>query len=68
MPYGILRSNKEQAEWIAQRAKNENATLVYQLRDYQDFVDSIPEELRKGLMERYEQKQGEQTQTQGSHI
>jgi len=58
-----LRSNKEEAEWTAQKVKNENASLIYQLRDYQDFVDSIPEELRKELMEQYEQKQGEQTQT-----
>lgn len=58
-----LRSNKEQAEWAAQKVKNENASLIYQLRDYQDFVDSIPEELRKELMAQYEQKHGEQTQT-----
>lgn len=60
---GVLRSNKEEAEWTAQKVKNENASLIYQLRDYQDFVDYIPEELRKELMQRYEQKQGEQTQT-----
>lgn len=59
----VLRSNKEQAEWTAQRVKNHNASLIYQLRDYQDFVNSIPEELRKELMQQYEQKQSEQTQT-----
>jgi len=39
---------------------------LQQLRDYQEFVESIPEELRKELMEQYEQKQGEQTQ--GLHL
>lgn len=64
----VLRSNTQQAEYTAQKVKNENTTLIYQLRDYQDFVDSIPEELRKELMEQYEQKQGEQTQAQGLHL
>jgi hypothetical protein len=58
-----LRSNTHQAQLTAQIVQNESTTLIHQLRDYQDFMDSIPEELRKELMERYEQKQGEQTQS-----
>ena len=58
----VLESKTKQAQRTAQVVQTENTTLIYQLRDYQEFVDSIPEELRKELMEQYEQKQGEQAQ------
>jgi hypothetical protein len=57
-----LETKTRQAQRTAQIVQNENSSLIYQLRDYQGFVDSITEELKKELMEQYEQKQGEQTQ------
>jgi len=57
-----LKSKTRQAQRTAQIVQNENASLIHQLREYQEFVESIPEELRKELMQQYEQKQAEQTQ------
>ena len=58
----VLESKTRQAQRTAQIVQNENNSLIYQLRNYQEFVDSIPEELRKELMQQYEQKQAKQTQ------
>jgi hypothetical protein len=57
----VLESKTKQAQRTAQIVQNENSSLIYQLRNYQEFVESIPEDLRKELMQQYEQKQGEQT-------
>jgi len=57
-----LEAKMRQAQRNAQIVQNENSSLIYQLREYQEFVESIPEKLRKELIERYEQKQAGQTQ------
>lgn len=67
----ILRENEsafryetEQAQWALQKERQEGQSLIYELREYQDFINSIPESLREELIARYEHEQQTQEQTQ----
>ena len=50
----ILRRNEEQAQWLRQQERQENESLLYELREYQDFINSIPEDLFEELKQRHE--------------
>ena len=53
----ILRRNEEQAQWLRQQERQENESLLYELRKCQDFIDSIPEDLFEELKRHYELSQ-----------
>jgi len=59
----VLRRSKEQAQWLQQQERQEKESLLYELREYQDFIDSIPEDMLEELKRRYEMSQ-EQEQEQ----
>jgi chromosome segregation ATPase len=65
----ILRENEsafrfetEQAQWALQKERQEGQSLIYELREYQDFISSIPSELLEELKQRYEMSQQQQNQ------
>lgn len=65
----ILRENEsafrfetERAQWALQKERQEGQSLIYELREYQDFINSIPPELFKELKQRYEPSQQQQKQ------
>ena len=60
----ILRRNEEQAQWLRQQERQENESLLYELRECQDFIDAIPEDMFEELKRRYELSQ-EQKQELG---
>lgn len=49
-------------KWDAQQEHAENLNLIYELREYQDFIDSIPEGLLRELKQRHEEQQQAQEQ------
>lgn len=55
----VLRGEAERAKWEWDQEHREELDLIQQLREYQDFMDSIPEEVLAQLRERYEQGQRE---------
>ncbi len=55
----VLRGEAERAKWERDQEHREGLDLIQQLREYQDFMDSIPEEVLVQLRERYEQGQRE---------
>ncbi len=66
----ILRENEsafryetEQAQWALQKERQEGQSLIYELREYQDFISSIPPELFEELKQRYEMGQQQQEQS-----
>lgn len=50
----ILRQNEQQAQWLQQQERQEKESLLYELQEYQDFIDSIPEDMFEELKRRYE--------------
>lgn len=48
------RREAEQAKWAQAQEHQEKMSLIYELREYQDFIDSIPQDLLEQLKERYE--------------
>ncbi len=58
----ILRRNAEDAQWALQQERREGQDLLYELREYQDFIESIPPDLFEELKQRYEQAQQMQDQ------
>lgn len=62
----VMNSENQRAMYKAEQAASENIDLTRELYSYQDFVESIPEDLREELIARFEQQQSqtqEQTQT-----
>lgn len=58
----ILRQNEQRAQWLQQQERQEKESLLYELREYQEFIESIPEDLFEELKHRYESGQSrEQT-------
>lgn len=50
----ILRHNETQAQWALHDQRLENQSLAYELQEYRDFIDSIPQEISEELKARYE--------------
>lgn len=50
----------ERAQWRAEQEHQENLSLIHELREYQDFIDSIPEDVLEELRRRYEMQQEQQ--------
>ena len=57
-----LRAEVEQAKRERYREHQKGLSLIEELREYQDFIDSIPEELYEELKKRYEMGLQEQQQ------
>lgn len=58
----ILRHNEKQAQWALHDQKLENQSLIYELQEYRDFIDSIPQEILEELKARYEIREQQQMQ------
>ena len=50
----ILRQNEQRAQWLQQQERQEKESLLYELREYQDFIESIPEDVFEELKHKYE--------------
>lgn len=50
----ILRQNEQRAQWLQQQERQEKESLLYELREYQDFMESIPEDVFAELKRQYE--------------
>lgn len=48
------RRDAERARWEQHQEHQEKMSLIYELQECQDFIDSIPQDLRGHLKERYE--------------
>ena len=55
-----LRGDAERAQWRTEQEHQENLSLIHELREYQDFIDSIPEDVLTELRQRYEMEQEQQ--------
>ena len=55
-----LRGDAERAQWRTEQEHQENLSLIHELREYQDFIDSIPEDVLAELRQRYEMEQEQQ--------
>lgn len=53
----ILRQNEQRAQWLQQQERQEKESLLCELREYQDFIESIPADVLKELRFKYEQEQ-----------
>lgn len=53
----ILRQNEQQAQWLQQQERQEKESLLYELREYQEFIESIPEDVFAELKRQYESHQ-----------
>jgi len=60
----VYRLETERAQWVLQKERQEGQPLIYELREYQNFINSIPESLWEELITRYEHEQQTQEQTQ----
>lgn len=49
----ILRQNEQRAQWLQQQERQEKESLLYELREYQNFIDSIPEDMFNELKRKY---------------
>lgn len=49
----VLRQNEQRAQWLQQQERQEKESLLYELREYQDFIESIPEEVFEELQQKY---------------
>lgn len=49
----ILRQNEQRAQWLQQQERQKKESLLYELREYQDFIESIPEDVFEELKQRY---------------
>lgn len=56
----ILRQNEQRAQWLQQQERQEKESLLCELREYQDFIESIPEDVFDELKRRYELSQEKQ--------
>lgn len=50
----VLRQNEQWAQWLQQQERQEKESLLYELREYQDFIESIPEDIFAELKRQYE--------------
>lgn len=50
----VLRQNEQWAQRLQQQERQEKETLLYELREYQDFIESIPEDVFEELKRKYE--------------
>lgn len=55
----ILRQNEQRAQWLQQQERQEKESLLYELREYQDFIESIPEDVFAELKQQYESHQNQ---------
>lgn len=55
----ILRQNEQRAQWLQQKERQEKESLLYELREYQDFIESIPEDVFAELKRQYESQQNQ---------
>ena len=55
-----LRGDAERAQWRTEQEHQENLSLIHERREYQDFIDSIPEDVLAELRQRYEMEQEQQ--------
>ena len=60
----ILWYNEKQAQWALHDQRLENQSLAYELQEYQNFIDSIPQEILEELKVRYEMSEQLQQQQQ----
>ena len=58
----VLRQNEQRAQWLQQQERQEKESLLYELREYQDFIDSIPEGVLDELKRRYALGQEQQSE------
>lgn len=58
----VLRQNEQRAQWLQQQERQEKESLLYELREYQDFIDSIPEDVLDELKRRYALGQEQQSE------
>ena len=58
----VYRLETERAQWALQKERQDGQSLIYELREYQDFISSIPPELLEELKQRYEMSQQQQNQ------
>lgn len=52
-----LRGDAERAQWRTEQEHQEKLSLIYELREYQNFIDSIPEDVLEELRQKYEMGQ-----------
>ena len=55
----VLRDQAEAAQWALQREQQTGRSLLHELREYQDFIETIPPETLEELKRRYELGQRE---------
>lgn len=56
----ILRKNEQRAQRLQQQERQEKESLLYELREYQDFIESIPADVLEELNQKYEPSQNQQ--------
>ncbi len=60
----ILRHNETQAQWALHDQRLQNQSLAYELQEYRDFIDAIPQKILEELKARYEMSEQLQQQQQ----
>ena len=63
----IERRDAERAQWEQHQEHLEKMSLIYELQECQDFVDSIPQDLLERLKERYEAQLKQKQEQQFGH-
>lgn len=56
----ILRQNEQRVQRLQQQERQEKESLLYELREYQDFIESIPEDVFAELKRQYESHQNQE--------
>lgn len=59
-----LHGDAERAQWRTEQEHQENLSLIHELREYQDFIDSIPEDVLEELKRMHEMGHGQQKFTE----
>lgn len=63
----IERRDAERAQWAQHQEHLEKMSLIYELQECQDFINSIPQDLREQLKEHYEAQLKQEQEQQFGH-
>ena len=63
----IERRDAERAQWEQHQEHLEKMSLIYELQECRDFIDSIPQDLREQLKEHYEAQLKQKQEQQFGH-
>lgn len=63
----IKRRDAERAQWAQHQEHLEKMSLIYELQECQDFINSIPQDLREQLKEHYEAQLKQKQEQQFGH-